>query len=349
MRDAGILHKGTRDKAFSLIEVLVSSAVIALLAGLLLSVVSHTQRSWGYAKGRLEEFKEASRAFDTMSRALSEATLNVRMEYDDPTNPSALVRRSDLRFLSGPNARLFSGSAAAAFPGMSVFFQSPSGFSTNATNSLLRNTLATRGYFLEYGPDTAVKPAFLDASIPSRGNRYRLMELKEPTESLSVLSHGAGNPGYTNSDWVTDSLLQPAARRPAHMLAENIVGMILLPKLPDAQLSPPYTASSLAPDYVYDSSRTNSRSSDPVLNPHHQLPPVLQVTLIAVDEASALKFPAALSSLSNAMSGLFSDSRVYSNDLATLESYLVTRGISYRVFSTDVPIRGAKWSMSQTN
>jgi len=318
------------------------------LAGLLLGVVSHTQRSWGYAKGRLEEFKEASRAFDTMSRALSEATLNVRLEYDDPTNPSALVRRSDLRFLSGPNARLFSGSAAT-LPGMSVFFQSPSGFSTNATNGLLRNALSTRGYFLEYGPDTADKPAFLDVSIPSRGNRYRLMELKEPTESLSVLAQGAGNPGYTNSDWVTDSLLQPASRRPAHMLAENIVGMILLPKLPDAQLSAPYTASSLAPDYVYDSSRTNSRSSDPVLNPHHQLPPVLQVTLIAVDEASALKFPAALSSLSNAMSGLFSDSRAYSNDLSALESYLSTRGISYRVFSTEVPIRGAKWSMSQTN
>jgi uncharacterized protein (TIGR02599 family) len=349
MRNEGTFRGRNREKAFSLIEVLVSSAVIALLAGLLLGVVSHTQRSWGYAKGRLEEFKEASRAFDIMSRSLSESTLNVRMEYDDPTNPTALVRRSDLRFLSGPNSRLFPGSAAASLPGMSVFFQSPSGFSTNATNGLLRNTVATRGYFLEYGPDTAVKPAFLDASIQSRGNRYRLMELKEPTESLSVLAHGAGNSGYTNTDWVTDSLLQPVTRRPAHVLAENVVGMILLPKLPDAQLSAPYTASSLAPDYVYDSSRTNPRSSDPILNPHHQLPPVLQVTLIAVDEASALKFPAALSSLSNAMSGLFSDSRAYSNDLAALESYLVTRGISYRVFSTEVPIRGAKWSMSQTN
>lgn len=337
------------DSGFTLIEVLVSTAVIALIAVLLLGVVGNTQKSWGYAKGRLEEFREASRAFDTMTRSLSEATLNVRMEYDDPTNPSCMVRRSDLRFLSGPNNSVFSGSAAAALPGMSVFFQSPSGFSTNATNACLRNALATRGYFLEYGPDVSMKPAFLDASIPSRGNRYRLMELKEPVESLSVLTRTATNAGYTNTGWITDSLLLPPPQRPAHVLAENIVGMILLPKLPDAQLSPPYDSSSLARDYVYDSSRTNSRSSDPVLNPHHQLPPAVQVTLVAVDEASVIRFPAAISSLSNAMAGLFSDARSYSNDLATMESYLRSKGVGYRIFSTEVPIKGAKWSVTQTN
>jgi uncharacterized protein (TIGR02599 family) len=334
---------------FTLIEVLVSSAVIALLAVLLLGVVNHTQRSWTYAKGRMEEFREASRAFDSMTRALSEATLNTRLEYDDPTNPTALVRRSDLRFLSGPNARIFQGNAAANLPGMSVFFQSPSGFSTNSTNALLRNALATRGFFLEYGTDSSARPSFLDASIPSRGNRYRLMELKEPSESLSVLSRTATNPAYTNTTWVTDSLLLPVSQKPAHVLAENIVGLILLPKLPDAQLSTPYGSDSLAPDYIYDSSRTNALSIDPLLNPHHQLPPMVQVTLIAVDEASCVKLPAAVSSLSNAMAGLFSDSRSYSNDLAALESYFRTKGVTYRVFSTEVPIKAAKWTTSQTN
>lgn len=338
-----------KGQGFTLIEVLVSTAVIALIAAMLLSVVSHTQRSWSYAKGRLEQFREASRAFDSMTRAISEATLNTRLEYDDPTNPVSLVRRSDLRFLSGPNSKIFQGNAAANLPGMSLFFQSPSGFSTNSTNALLRNALATRGYFLEYGPDSSAKPAFLDSSVPSRGNRYRLMELKEPSESLSVLSRTVTNPGYTNTAWITDSLLQPASQRPVHVLAENIVALILLPKLPDAQLSPPYNAFSLSPDYIYDSSRTNSRSSDPVLNPHHRLPPLVQVTLVAVDETSAVRFPGAISSLSNAMAGLFTDARSYSNDLAGLETYLRNQGVNYRVFSTEVPIKGAKWSTTQTN
>jgi prepilin-type N-terminal cleavage/methylation domain-containing protein len=319
-------------EGFTLLEVIVSTAIISLLVVLLLGLVSQTQKTWTYANGRIEQFRSARDAFDAITRRLETATLNTYLDYDNPTNPTSVMRCSNLRFLSGPTASILGSTTVATnLPWMSVFFQTPGGFATNTTNAPLRDALNTWGYYLEYAPD------------------YRLMEMMQPTESLSVYARAAGNPGYTNVDWVTDALCLPSASRPCHVLAENVVALILLPKLPPSSLTPPYTTASLAPSYTYDSSRKDAQSSDPNLNPHHQLPPVVQVTLVAVDEESALRKGAVLGGITNAVSGLFQNSANLTNDLASLETYLHTNGVSYRIFTTDVMIRGAKWSMTQTN
>ena len=333
-----------------MLEVIVSTAIISILVVLLLGLVSQTQKTWTYANGRIEQFRSARDAFDAITRRLETATLNTYLDYDNPTNPSSVMRCSNLRYLSGPTASILGATTVATnLPWMSVFFQTPGGFATNATNAPLRDALNTWGYYLEYAPDTVGLPSFLGAGQAAPRWRYRLMEMMQPTESLSVYSRAAGNPGYTNVDWVTDALALPSASRPCHVLAENVVALILLPKLPPSSLLPPYTTASLAPAYTYDSSRTDAQSSDPNLNPHHQLPPVVQVTLVAVDEESALRKGPVLGGITNAVAGLFQNAANYTNDLAVLESYLLTNAVSYRIFTTDVMIRGAKWSMTQTN
>ena len=187
------------------------------------------------------------------------------------------------------------------------------------------------------------------------------MELMEPTESLSVYNYTSTNrSNYTGVEWITNSM--GSSNRPAHVLAENVVALILLPKLSPADWatnathSNTYDASSLATSYTYDSS-TNQNSTNPSsqdkasLNTHNQLPPVIQVTLIAVDEASAVRFPGVYSNLSSiySSSNWFTNSSLFTNDLSNCQAYMITQKLNFRVFTTDVMIRGAKWSGSQTN
>jgi uncharacterized protein (TIGR02599 family) len=183
------------------------------------------------------------------------------------------------------------------------------------------------------------------------------MELMEPTENLVVYNYTSGNRNYTNIDWISNSMANPT-NRPAHVLAENVIALIVLPKLSPTDISnwnsqgSNYSVSSLAPSYTYDSSQNlNSNPIDVNLNTHHQLPPVIQVTLVAVDETSAVRFANTYSNLKDKFSSfnLFQYASNLPTDLTTLGTILSGNQINYRIFTTDVMIKGAKWSGSQTN
>jgi hypothetical protein len=349
-------NRQSRRDAFTIVEVLVAAAVLLLIVVLLLNMVTQTSKTWKATTGKIEQFRDARDAFDTMTRRLGQATLNTYLDYDNPTNPTAYGRQSQLRFLSGPIATILpSVSLPTTNPTMAVFFQAPTGYSTNSSNSILQNSLNTWGYFIEYGGDAGTKPGFLPSGSPPTRYRYRLMELMEPTENMSVYNYTTNssltNP-YTGNDWITNSMLL-TTNRPAHVVAENIIALILLPHLSPADLGTTYDNSSLAPSYNYDSSRTSSLSTNGMLNPHNQLPPVIQVTLIAVDETSAIRSTTALQNITNnspsGYGNLFTNAANFTTDLAKIQTILTSNKINYRVFTTDVMIRGAKWSGAQTN
>ncbi|MEQ1853294.1 MAG: hypothetical protein ABMA01_17075, partial [Chthoniobacteraceae bacterium] len=98
------------------------------------------------------------------------------------------------------------------------------------------------------------------------------------------------------------------------------------------------------------------------LNPRNQLPPVVQVAMVAIDEPGAELLADKFGSdpfLGINYSTLFRNPSMLEDnpataapgdgDLAKLEAILAAKRISYRIFSTNVSIRGAKWSRSQKN
>ena len=115
--------------AFTLVEMLVSMAILSLIVLVLISITSQTAKTWRYTSGKVEEFREARTAFETVTSRLRQATLNTYWDYDNATTPTRYERRSELRFISGPVERDLSigtgpnGSAITH----AVFFHAPLG------------------------------------------------------------------------------------------------------------------------------------------------------------------------------------------------------------------------------
>jgi uncharacterized protein (TIGR02599 family) len=294
-----------------------------------------------------------------MTRRISQATLNNYWDYNSNTEPERYLRKSELRFLTGQSSTVI-GSAVGESQtrGQCIFFNAPLGFvggssSDDREDSLekyagLSNLLNTCGYYVAFGKDDN-RPAFLN-SLPNKPKdrwRYRLMEMIEPSEQFSIYKHTSGTKTqpdaastYQQKSWVTEALT--STRPPVHALAENIIALVVLPKK-SKQEDP--SGTQLAPNYSYDSSpvtRTAARQQPQ----ENQLPPVVQVTVVAIDEASAHRITrdGAPPSFDSTLSGLFRSAGSFESDLQALERELAEEKINFRVFTTNISIRGAKWS-----
>jgi uncharacterized protein (TIGR02599 family) len=221
----------------------------------------------------------------------------------------------------------------------------------------LDRLLNTTGYFLEVGDESPFVPRFLQASTPPR-IRSRLMEMCEPAEKLRIYQLDLGKP---DDSWFGDALA--GTTRPVHVLAENVIALVLQPMLSQADETARAAEGkkALSPEYDYDSTLTSNYNPplsppDPDINPKNQLPPVLQVYMVAVDEESGQR----LQDLAHGdpklglnLDSLFQDATKLdadpeASDLALLEKQLLQLRLKYRLFSTSVSLRGAKWSRSQT-
>ena len=343
---------------FTLIEMLVSMAILAVILILMTKIIDATGKTWQSTTGKLEQFRDARQGFESITRRLSQATLNTYLDYDWVGNtPKRYMRQSELRFISGSSK---SGGDKALLPGSieslthSVFFQAPLGYTKDPANAHLKNVLNTCGYWLEYLSDETWRPDFLKGrQNPPSKKRYRLMELMEPSEAMNVYTYTSGTDGsgnarastYKGKDWFRTSVALAPTERPAHSLADNVVGLILLPKLTKQD---GYADDALAPSYLYDS--TKSDVVDPKLNPENQLPPIVQVTMVAVDEASFSRRytdPEAAAPDFGMAEG-FTTAADYEKDLKTFTDELSKEHLVWRVFTTNVSIRAAKWSAGQS-
>lgn len=272
----------------------------------------------------------------------------------------------------------------------------------------LDSMLSAAGYFIEFGDDPDV-PAFvreLQPKMPPR-YRYRLMEMTVPGEKFNIYQrltddNKISDPrifdedknyydGLTATDrqlkartsfvrpyWMLEALRRipvsdagEAQQRfqYARVLAENVVALIILPKLAIKDRirigsNPPQPdpdALELAPDYAFDSWRviTGQEEKDTILEADldnrtrdNLLPPTVQVTMVAIDEPSAQRMNLTLDEdKPKWLDGLFNDAiseKVVLEDLAKFEKAIRDdpqhRNVNYRIFTTDVVIRGSKWS-----
>ena len=363
-------------QAFTLVEVLVAASVIVVLMGILLGMTDQTQRLMRSTSGKVEQFQEARVAFESMTRRLSQATLNTfwEYEYNNKGIPTRYQRSAELRFISGTTSTLATGGSAAVRPGQCVFFHAPNGLVEDMNRyGSLDNLINAWGYFVEVGTDENSIPEFLRTQIPPR-RRYRLMEFMQPSEQLRTYEFQNVDPASPDGlKWFAP--LITAANRPVRTLAQNVVGLFILPRLSraDEELWRTTTGQSGIPILTgragnrgssSDRWRYDTRTSfnDATLNPKNQLPPVVQVAVVAIDEPSARTLEDKFGGdrhLGLDYSNMFRDPRNLEDnpntpkpgdgDLANLEALLTSRRAAYRIFATNVNIRGSKWSRSQEN
>ncbi len=383
------LHPATRlrtkasgprnQRGFSLVELLVASTIIVLLCGILIQMTSITSRIWVGNKARIEQFSAAHNAFEAMTRRISQATLNTYWDYDNPAAvstpgaiPAKFIRQSELRFTCGQMTDLIPN-PARKWAAKGIFFHAPLGFIDRSKPDLrgMDNLLNTWGYFVEFGDDSETRPTMLSPTTVPLRYRFRLMEFMLPGDNVSTYSLTSGLAGttprnllYSSTTWFSSFLnvgVGAKPTRPVHALAENVVAMTFIPKLAKADEERRSKAGQapLCADFKYDTYYSPSRAyPDPEINPSNQLPPIVQVTMVAIDEGSAINLAstngAALPVLG---SGLFKDTRklfddpgtptAEDGDLSKLGAELAKQHLNYRVFSTDVTIRSAKWSREQ--
>jgi uncharacterized protein (TIGR02599 family) len=417
------LKLSARRAGFTLAEVMVSSVLIVVIMGLLLTTVSQTQKVWAGTTAKVAQFQSARVAFEAMTRRLSMATLNTYWRAYDG-NADAIredymfTRKSELQFLSGPSAKVFGspqikdveGELEKVFPAHSVFFFAPTGYSevklspnSDGRRYRMADTLLSAcGYFVEFGDED--KPDFIQELDFPKKYRYRLKELSVPSEMVTiyrqptvkeivtgsrnkhkdlnqqfifdengsltneydglVTTSRALSAGFIRPQWMKHALFREksgdeedriARFRFARTLADNVVALIVLPKTVDKEREGgERRIGNLAPNYAFDSWRKlpgrNGGPAPTQFAPRDCLmPPIIQVTLVAIDEQSALRAELTPTTLPDWTQELFTKVEIeqdYHNDLEELEKRLREHKSrpAYRIFTTDVVVRSAKWS-----
>ena len=343
------LAPGRDREAFTLVELLLACAVFAVM--LVLMAVAIGQMSTGIrtSSAKVEAFAAAREGFAAVNRAISTATLNTYWDYFiwDPTatynislgtnstgNISTFGRQSDLQFVITNQAAMLNIGGAVTH---AVFFQTPLGYSANQALIAPPGTLNPCGFFTAYGEDVT-RPSL--SGISASKPRFRLYQWLPNTEALLVDS----NTGILTNSWFGGAVLKTNSiafgSRP---LADNIIAFVL--RVPNTN-----TPTS-ATDYWWNSRVTWSRGTT---QPYqmNELPPFVEVTMVAVDETAVNRLTGTASTLATAtaamgipsLATLFTDPTQYTNDLAAVTAGLNSKKIPYRVFTTTVPLPGSKWS-----
>lgn len=366
------LFKTSIHRAFTLVEVMVSMVVLAIMMMLIAQIIGTTQRSWRAASSRLSQFREARIAFDTITRNLRQATLNAYRDFhyaatdsnvpatNSPNEtPDGYRRISELAFVSGKAKDLVKARATqtdskikidmsdASLSGHAVFFQAPLGVTDPDTSvqeggrpryENLKHLLCGRGYFVQFGSDKNYLPEKLVGRL-TESNRFRLMEYQPPAEKNTVYE--------STNDWYE---IDTAYLRP---VSDKIVGLILSPRLASGDESISVGGvlqkpTSIAPDYSFDSRKKDGSGSAQGMQ--HMLPPVVKVTMVALDDASMDQLAQgrnsklSLSDINGAMAK-FNKAAGYESDMQNLKKVLSSGKVNYRIFESTVVIPASRWTL----
>lgn len=353
--------------AFTLVEVMVSIVVLAVMLLIISQIITQAQRSWRTASARLSQFREARIAFDTITRNLRQATLTTYRDFyygSDPNDrtpdslaqaPTGSVRTSNLAFRCGDAASLVGGLGSIGEPvGHAIFFEAPLGVTANPDYESLKNLLCVRGYFLVLGSDEAFLPAGLAGQL-TPSTRLRLMEFQPPAELNRIYEKDSTSHRQkilTDPDYWIDFGSGSGGLNPVNYLrpiSENIAALIISPRWTAGNNSVTFAGSTvaptdIAPQFEYDSLKDTDPNAQQQ-GTQHLLPPVIQVTMIALDSAS-VSGPNASSAL-DVLSGVssFNDAQNLDNDLRQLETRLNAAKVNYRIFESSVVIPASKYSL----
>jgi uncharacterized protein (TIGR02599 family) len=286
----------------------------------------------------------------------------------------------------GGATALFSTGTASNYPGHGVFFQAPlgvtglvspaaAGGALTADTQNMVNLLCGRGYFVAWGDDASFRPQFLNTRNVPKRTRFRLMEFSPTSEKNPIYSDAYrliySNNGLsvqnskkwfrdaTDSSGGTKAAIQQTTtsesedasnREFTRPIAENILALVISPRLARVGRNDADTYK-IAQNYSFDSTVAGDvGTSDQDFGPQgtqHLLPPLLQVTMVALDSRGGerISFDAQLQTqVVQMVTSRFSSAARYTADLQALESDLVQKRLAYRVFTSAIPLRQSRWS-----
>jgi uncharacterized protein (TIGR02599 family) len=328
---------------FTLLETMVASAVFVMMLVLVFSAVSGASAVTRRASEKISAYQSARTGFDLITETLAQATLNSYWDYVNSSGvfraggtaasaasftPAAYARRSELHFLVGrAGSSPFPGTPGT---GQAVCFQAPTGITTSTDYAGLNRLLNSYGFYVQYAPVAGLPSPFPSATPVYR---YQLFQAVASAENFAVYGSTSGN-AWVSTLTGSDALIAP--------IANNIVYLAIWPrKSPGEDLN----GAALSSNYAYDSRAGTTFPNQ--AETQHQLPPVVQVTMVAIDEAGAQRLCISSSppaEIANAFNGLFQNSRQkdFQDDIAELESRLSALNIGYRVFTAQIPLRESK-------
>lgn len=347
-------HKQLFFKAFTLVELLLSMAIFSVIMLITASMLDATMGQLRIAEARFSQFQESQAAFESMNLRLAGCELNPYYDYAYPGNnastvPTSYKLSSDLHFVSGPasvgGAPLFANPSHPR-PTHAVFFHGTYGLTDEGGWMKLGNLLNSWGYFIEFGSDTDARAGFLNTSGAPERHRFRLKELQVPAETLRTYAlklSDTSQPVNKLYDWFRTPANDPVNAR---TVAENVIALVITPLRPS---SGGMLNNDLAPDYFYDSRAFQHSPGTLAERTRHKLPPLVRITLVAIDEVSAqqLQDQNGVSMPDLGLNGLFTGANAasrYEQDLNTLEETLQGRKLRYRVFTNTVRLRNSRWT-----
>lgn len=335
-----------RSAGFTLLELMMSMAVLCLAMVILFSITDSTGKVWRSSMDKIGTFQAARTAFESVTRHVSQSTLNTSWDYYNTAGqtrgesgagfqPSYYGRASELHFVCGQGRQLLPSELQTTTH--ALFFQAPLGYSQDPAFQGLEDLLCASGYFIQYRDNGMEMPGFVrDRSLVQPKYRYRLMQFLQPSENLKVYLRAPAQSDPCG--WFRQPLASPMPS--AHTVADNVVAFIVQPMLSRAD----ETTVPLSMDYSYDSRNTASART------LHQLPPLLQITMVAMDETSAIQQGNQLPEVIGDSLGLetseplFTQVARFEEELKQLEGTLSGEQIRYRTFHSTVALRAAKWS-----
>jgi len=352
--------------AFTLVEILVATAITLAMLALFFKMLSSSTDQWKRTNDGVRTFADARLAFDTIIRCLSMATLNPVYDYYDANRvalgsvtldsqagynfqPDTYGRFSNLHFIADRNILPGEPSKSRGLitPQVSgaVFFQAPLDFTGDKTVSPTSGRLNAIGFFVAKGSDALwLAPNLRDKF---KRDRLRLYGYLQPTDELDIYLRKTGNLWFTT--YLNKTITEKVSLPNTYILAENVVAFVIVPDV--SQVDQAQTADGRATSYLYDS-RVTWPQGKPQPVTMHQLPPTVRVLMVVVDEATVLRYPTVgygtnlgpNHDINTNFSTFFDTPATYTDDLEKVTSALDKLKAGYRVFQADVRIQAAQWS-----
>jgi uncharacterized protein (TIGR02599 family) len=345
---------GAAPSAFTLMELMVSIALVSILMLLVAGTTNAVSKLWRKSVMQTASYSEAREAFDSLTTQLSQLSLQPYWDYVDASGrvrseanfnsfvPAAIKRQSDLHFIMGPTTEIVAGTGAATHPGHAVFFQKLGG---QASGLPFSNLVETAGFFIEAvdAPSDPYTPTVVKNALNLTGQKMRLVEVQALPNDTTVYASTNSSSAAAQKGWISDlQVNNPSQRSKKRVAAENVILLVLRGRLSETADS---TGAVLAPDYFYDSRAWVAGTSARTEKTRNTPPPIIDVVMVVLEEDSANRLSRAGELTPSAMgyAGLFANAAKLDDDLHQLEDNLNVKKIGYRVLRASVPVANARW------